>query len=363
MKNNLMFVAGLLKKHYLLIMQIILFLFFLSFFLQSIFYKNAEHGYKTYDFKDGSATVVYPTFLLRDSDNSLIHIVYLCTTSYLETASLDIKIAIKPEGTSIESTSEVNFFNIKCFDGESLPVQFRDFGESSNYGWLHLEISVNGDIIQTDNIKIKIESKENYNLRQLSPYALIFLFFSLTITILYPKYIIRRSEADSNLTKKLEMAELRVNENQDKVKPIWDVARFTLEKYINRNQQQINLIFSLSLVVMLVSFILIVIGICIAIWSPMSLSTAILTTGVGVITEFIGATFLIVFKSTLKQASDYSKTLERIATVGVAVQILDTLIDDSQNGNIKSNTKAEVVKLLIKNTFNAINNSDENIKK
>ena len=74
-------------------------------------------------------------------------------------------------------------------------------------------------------------------------------------------------------------------------------------------------------------------------------STVLFGSIVGVITEFIGATFLFVYRSTVEQAVNYTRTLERINSVGMAMKILDTISDDSRE--LRDQTKAEIVKLLL----------------
>jgi hypothetical protein len=63
----------------------------------------------------------------------------------------------------------------------------------------------------------------------------------------------------------------------------------------------------------------------------------------GIITEFIGATFLFLYRSTIQQATNHIKTLERINSVGMAVKILDTISVDSKK--LQDETKAEIVTL------------------
>jgi hypothetical protein len=72
---------------------------------------------------------------------------------------------------------------------------------------------------------------------------------------------------------------------------------------------------------------------------------AVVATVAGLITEFIGATFLILYRSTIQQAAGYTKALERINAVGMAMQILDTLSGESRD--LQDRTKAEMVKLLL----------------
>jgi hypothetical protein len=156
--------------------------------------------------------------------------------------------------------------------------------------------------------------------------------------------------------KRIEAAEEMVKAEPQKAKPAWDLARLTLEQYFNRNLNQITWIFWLSLLVMFAGFGVIMWGIQqgIAIAeSKENLNSIkslppIIAAFSGIITEFIGATFLFIYRSTMQQATNYSKTLERINSVGMAMQILDTMPDESKPGDLKNETKAELVKLLVK---------------
>jgi hypothetical protein len=48
----------------------------------------------------------------------------------------------------------------------------------------------------------------------------------------------------------------------------------------------------------------------------------------GVITEFIAATFMLVYKATMQQANTYVAILARINTVGMAIQIVESISKD-----------------------------------
>jgi hypothetical protein len=87
-------------------------------------------------------------------------------------------------------------------------------------------------------------------------------------------------------------------------------------------------------------------GIQRALVSQSSSTLVALISGVaGVITEFIGATFLFLYRSTVQQAAENIKTLERINAVGMAVAILDSISPTS--GDLRDRTKAELVRLLL----------------
>jgi hypothetical protein len=162
-----------------------------------------------------------------------------------------------------------------------------------------------------------------------------------------------RSSAERLETSEKEIADAvsKVAEQPEKAKPAWDLARATLEAYFNRNLFQIASIFWLSVFVMIVGFGIIVWGISYAVRLPTTLGPAAIASLSGLITEFIGATFLFIYRSTIQQAINYSRTLERINSVGMAMQILDTMPDNTQPDDLKSKTKATLVELLVRQSY------------
>ena len=163
-------------------------------------------------------------------------------------------------------------------------------------------------------------------------------------------FVIIQRQSRTALKKSKEdiaQAEAKVEAQPEKAKPAWDLARATLEAYFNRNLSQITSIFWLSVVVMTVGFGILIWGLSQAIQSPNAILPAAIAGAAGVITEFIGATFLFVYRSTIQQAINYSKTLERINSVGMAMQILDTMPDKTSKDDLKSKTKATLVALLV----------------
>lgn len=161
---------------------------------------------------------------------------------------------------------------------------------------------------------------------------------------------------------KIDKAELRIEEQPEKAKPAWDLARATLEAYFSRNLSQITSIFWLSVVVMLVGFVIVIWGISQAIQSPTTVVPATIASVAGVITEFIGATFLFIYRSTIEQAVNYSRTLERINSVGMAMQILDTMPDETKTDDLKSRTKATLVEMLVRQAYEVPKKQQESDK-
>jgi hypothetical protein len=150
---------------------------------------------------------------------------------------------------------------------------------------------------------------------------------------------------------KKNQAESKAQEISSNAKPSWDLARVTLEEYFNRNLAQITLIFWLSLVVMVIGFGIIIWGITQSSKSPNYFLPGIIAGVTGVLTEFIGATFIFIYRSTIQQAMEYLKTLERMNSVGMAIQILDTIPDNAQTSDLKSKTKAMLVEAFFKQSY------------
>ncbi len=177
--------------------------------------------------------------------------------------------------------------------------------------------------------------------------AAIAVLAALATTIGYTRSTADRRREVIAAKQEIERAESRLANHPEKVKPAWDLARVTLESYFNRNLSQVAAIFWISVAVMVLGFVIVCMGVLRAINPSGSSLPAVIAGVAGVITEFIGATFLLIYRSTMSQALDYTKTLERINAVGMAMQILDTIPDDASGDGLKNATKAEVVRQLM----------------
>lgn len=146
-------------------------------------------------------------------------------------------------------------------------------------------------------------------------------------------------------TERIEILEEELKSNPKETLSAWELAKLNLQGYLDRNLRQVSAIFYLSVFVMLIGFGLIIYGVYRAFENPEMLNPSILVSCSGLIVNFIGATFLIIYRSTINQAKNYVEVLERINAVGMSIQILESL-DDDQN-ELKQNTTAEIAKELL----------------
>ena len=95
---------------------------------------------------------------------------------------------------------------------------------------------------------------------------------------------------------------------------------------------------------MVVGFVLIGLGVYQLYRNPEAFKPSVLAASCGVIVNFIGATFLVLYRSTMSQATEYVAILERINAVGMSVQILESIDGDDK---LKAQTTAEIAKQLL----------------
>ncbi len=180
-------------------------------------------------------------------------------------------------------------------------------------------------------------------------YTTLFFIFAILFGISFPLgYIYDQRLRLHNQATKVESVNEELKNNPTDIKPAWEKAQLTLEQYYNRNLSQINMIFFVSVAVMIAGFILIGIGIIMA-YNAQNGSTfvPIISACSGIIAEFIGATFIVIYNSTIKQASTYTESLEKINSVGMSVTILNGIKPDSDNLQKVEDAKIEIAKSLI----------------
>ena len=105
------------------------------------------------------------------------------------------------------------------------------------------------------------------------------------------------------------------------------MASAKLEAYVAQlNLSQVGWIFMLVLIVMALGFVIIGFGIYKAFSTP-TLAPSIVAAASGIVVQFIAATFLLIYRSTMEQAKEYVAMLERINAVGMSAHLLESIED------------------------------------
>ena len=181
--------------------------------------------------------------------------------------------------------------------------------------------------------------------KAMAPFFYSALIFALSLVILF---LIDRRFRQLRRRTKQQLLDIRdkAAANPDETHFVWESARIKLEAYFDRNLIQVNLVFWLAVLVMAVGFGFVLAGVILSYKNPTQNSTAPLAAIAGIITQFIGATFMVIYRSTMKQANEFMSVLERINTVGMAVHELNH-IPDSLN-ELKNQVRSKLVELLIR---------------
>jgi membrane protein implicated in regulation of membrane protease activity len=124
-------------------------------------------------------------------------------------------------------------------------------------------------------------------------------------------------------------------------------ARLKIQYYTHENLRQVRWIFWLTLVAMFLGFFIIiggaVLAYILAVNSSPSQVPSIVTSLSGVIVEFIAATFLIVYRSTMKQANEYVDILRRLNAIGTSIVLVDEMDDQAKaNPTYKDEIRARI---------------------
>lgn len=158
-------------------------------------------------------------------------------------------------------------------------------------------------------------------------------------------FIYRKSLEYSKEESHIEQVETRYRENPQETQAAWDLARTTIESYLKRNLSHVRSIYMLTIVVMVLGFGLIIYGVIRVYESPSALHPSILVAVSGVLVNFIGASLMHIYKTTMSQAKEYMKILERINAVGMSLHVLSNI--ESSNCDLKDKTISELSKLLL----------------
>jgi hypothetical protein len=122
----------------------------------------------------------------------------------------------------------------------------------------------------------------------------------ISAIIIFGLGIYKRALESTNREKILKEAEEHARAHPNEPQAAWDLARVKLESYLNRNLKQVQWIFAVTLLVMTAGFIIIGYGVYRVYQSPENFRPSVVVTVSGILVEFIAATFLLIYKSTME---------------------------------------------------------------
>ena len=185
-------------------------------------------------------------------------------------------------------------------------------------------------------------------LQVLRPFLYFLLVFLIALVLLYSMVRKYRDLRDRE-QQRLEAAQKKANDNPDQAGAAWDLASVNLQHYFTRNLAQVKQVFYVSLSVMTAGFACVLYGVYVQVTSaqlhPDHIIPATWVAAIsGLITQFIGATFMVIYKSTMAQANEFVVVLDRINTVKIAMTVLDQMPNDAE---CKDLTRQQLISLLL----------------
>ena len=168
-------------------------------------------------------------------------------------------------------------------------------------------------------------------------YAAVFIFLSSMALVVDWRIRTANKRREEKVARAKELAD----KNPEHTRFAWQLARTRLENYFDRNLFQVNLVFWLAVCAMTAGFLVVLWGVRNTLEGGKGGEIA---AGAGVITQFLGATFMVIYRSTMQQANDFMTVLDRINNVGMAMQVLIRYSDEPARLN---EVRAKIVDRLL----------------
>ena len=165
------------------------------------------------------------------------------------------------------------------------------------------------------------------------------LFYQIVLKEESHRAIIREA------TEQIRAAEENYRKHPEKPQAAWHLAQTKLEAYLNRNLEHIQRIFQLIVLVIVGGWILIAVGIILLYADITNVSSSILAAASGAISQFIGVTLLLIYRTTIKQANNYVSILEKINVIGMSLQIIDS--SNLPNEESQANARIELSQKIL----------------
>lgn len=185
-------------------------------------------------------------------------------------------------------------------------------------------------------------------LRVIEPLMFAVVILALALVFFYwteRRYRLLKDEEEV----RLRAAIAKVEQFPKQASPAWELAGANLQSYFSGNIAQVRQVFYVAVGSMLVGFAFVLFGVYEQIGfaqaDPKSIAPpAWIASIAGVITEFVGATFMVIYRSTMTQATEFVSVLNRINTAGIALKVLDQIPEEDPH---KNPAREQLINLLL----------------
>lgn len=326
---------------------------------------NKYYFLESYIFRYDNVTQYYP---LKDKlkndgipEEDLINLSkkdFFCSDSiraYLEKLTFDKKYVYYSDYYTYDTYTIYTLANISdLIINEELIKKLRSIKDVPYHSTEEFEQALR-EIIGVDNFKkysgfIESTIDNTAKWQRVMLYSYLLAFALIIVSRLVIAFILgehKKKAADQEIDDNIDKARQNIDEKPGKITPVWDLANYTLQKYYNKNLSQVNSIYKLSIIVMSMGFLLIISILIATIYFQIEVRLESIGIIAGIITEFIGATFLFIYKSTIRQALQHSKSLEDINKVGMSIKIIESITENATNKEKIDNAKIKIAKKLI----------------
>lgn len=174
---------------------------------------------------------------------------------------------------------------------------------------------------------------ENLNKEIIFEVGLVFsvLFFIVLVTVIisYLPALTEKTSINEKLTEienKRTEIENKINQsNRGNVQEIIKLNLNQLDEYytINKNQSKSSYRFSVAMI--LIGFVLIVVTVIVYFRSPNKYALSIITGLTGLLTEFIGATSLLLYRESTKHLNEFIERLTYLQKIMLAIDLAEKL--------------------------------------
>lgn len=166
---------------------------------------------------------------------------------------------------------------------------------------------------------------------------ILLLLFSLIFLICIMSYFDITEDPTNKYLEALVNERIKLNEKIENKNNVMDVIKINLNQlneYYTINKAQAKRSYSFSIAMITIGFILLIGAIILWIFGKVGLNITIIATLSGLISEFIGATSLLLYKESTKQIQLFFEKLSYLQHIMLAVELSERLNDDKKEEEI-----------------------------